>query len=364
MSETPVKTMVLALLRQARAEELDLLSTLTDAERAASGTPDRWSAKDSVAHIAAWRQRHAEKLATTLRGETPPTWTNMDLVNALNAERYPQHASEPWPAVAAYSERAYTSLLAQVEAMTEADLADSQRFPALHGDSLWGETLGNGVWHVYTHLIALAQSRGDQSRVQRLQAAELATQEAVARLEIERGATPVERAGGEYNLACRYALAGRAEEALAALRRSISARPELALHARHDDDFASLRDHPEFLALTSGAVDPGLVSAEEARSRSQAQTALVIDVRDPEEYAEGHVAGAVNIPVGALRERLSELPEGRLLVTYCNMRHRGTSRCEMAASLLAGEGYDARALDGGYPGWKQSGLPVVEPATT
>lgn len=362
MSETSVKSIVLALLRQARTHELELLATLTDADRAAAGNPERWSAKDSVAHIAAWRQRHAEKLATTLRGETPPTWTDMDLVNALNAEQYPLHASEPWPIVAAFSERAYTSLLSQVEAMTEADLAENGRFPALNGGSLWGETLGNGVWHVFTHLVALAQMRGDAAQVERLQSAELAAQEAVAGLEIARGATPTQRATSEYNMACRYALAGRTDDALAALRRALSARPELALHARHDGDFASLREHPGFIALTGAAVDPGLISAAEAQSQAQAHTALVIDVRDAKEYAEGHVAGAVNIPVGSLRERLAELPEGQLLVTYCNMRHRGTSRCEMAASLLAGEGYDARALDGGYPGWKQSGLPVVEPA--
>ena len=362
MSETPMKTMVLELLREARAQELAQLARLSESERVATGTPERWSARDNVAHIAAWRERHAEKLATTLRGDTPPIWTNMDHVNALNAAQFPLHASESWPVIAAFSERAYTALLSQVGAMSEEDLAENGRFPALNGDSLWGETLGNGVWHVYTHLVALAQSQGDQPQVERLQSAELAAQEAVARLEIARGATPAQRAGGEYNLACRYALSGRTDAALASLRRSLSGRPELALHARHDDDFASLREHPDFLALTSGAADPGLVSATETRSRVEARTALVIDVRDPEEYAEGHVAGAVNVPVGSLRERLAELPRERLLVTYCNMRHRGTSRCEMAASLLAGEGYDARALDGGYPGWKQSGLPVVEPA--
>ncbi len=43
------------------------------------------------------------------------------------------------------------------------------------------------------------------------------------------------------------------------------------------------------------------------------------------------------------------------------MFHRGTSRGERAASLLAQNGLDARALDGGYPGWKAAGLPVEEP---
>ncbi len=44
------------------------------------------------------------------------------------------------------------------------------------------------------------------------------------------------------------------------------------------------------------------------------------------------------------------------------MFHRGMSRGERAASLLTQSGFDARALDGGYPGWKQAGLPVEEAA--
>jgi rhodanese-related sulfurtransferase len=361
MSDTPVKSTVLALLRRARTEELDLIAALSESALAATGTPDMWSAKDTIAHIAAWRQRHADKLAATLCGDTPPRWTDMQVVDALNAEQYPRHAAEPWPAIATCSERAYNMLLAQVEGLSEQDLADSQRFPALHGESLWGETLGNGVWHPFTHMVALARARGDDARVAHLQAAELSAQEEVARLETARGASAGERAASEYNLACRYALAGRADSAITALRQALLLRPELALHARHDDDLTTLREHPAYLALTSGAGDAELITAEEARARANAGAAVVIDVREPSEYAEGHVAGAINIPLAGLHQRLAELPAGQTLVTYCNMRHRGASRCEMAASLLASRGYDARALDGGYPGWTQSGYPVEEP---
>lgn len=361
MSDTPVKTTVLALLRQARTEELDLIADLSESERAATGTSERLSAKDTIAHIAAWRLRHADKLATALRGDTPPRWTDMAVVDALNAEQYPIHAAEPWPAIAAFSERAYATLLAHVEGMSERDLADPERFPALNGDSLWGETLGNGVWHPFTHMIALSWARGDDARMAHLQAAELSAQEGVTRMVEAVGASASERAANEYNLACRYALAGRADSAFTALRQALNLRPELALHARHDDDFTTLREHPEFLALTSGAGDAEIIAAEDARARANAGVAVVIDVREPNEYAEGHVAGALNIPLGSLHQRLAEIPAGQTLVTYCNMRHRGASRCEMAVSLLAGRGYDARALDGGYPGWKQSGYPVEEP---
>lgn len=362
MSDTPVKTTVLALLRQARTEELDLIADLSEGERAAAGTPEIWSAKDTIAHIAVWRLRHADKLVTALRGDTPPRWTDMVVVDGLNTEQYPVHATESWAAIAAFSERTYATLLARVEGMSEQDLADPERFPALNGESLWGETLGNGVWHPFTHMVALARARGDDARVAHLQTAELAAQEEVTRMEAALGVSASERAASEYNLACRYALAGRADSAITALRQALLLRPELALHARHDDDLTTLREHPAYLALTSGARDAGLITAEDARTRASGGAAVVIDVREPNEYAEGHVAGALNMPLASLHQRLAELPAGQTLVTYCNMRHRGASRCEMAASLLAGRGYDARALDGGYPGWKQSGYPVEEPA--
>lgn len=87
---------------------------------------------------------------------------------------------------------------------------------------------------------------------------------------------------------------------------------------------------------------------------------LVIDVRGPKEYAAGHVLGAVNIPLGQLPKKLSKLSREQLVVTYCNMHHRGSSRGEQAAALLREKGYQAQALDGGYPRWKEVGLPVEE----
>jgi rhodanese-related sulfurtransferase len=90
---------------------------------------------------------------------------------------------------------------------------------------------------------------------------------------------------------------------------------------------------------------------------------MVIDVRGPKEYAAGHVAGAVNIPLSQLPKKLKRISREGLVVTYCNMHHRGESRGERAAALLRENGYDARALDGGYPVWKEAGLPVAEAAS-
>jgi rhodanese-related sulfurtransferase len=84
---------------------------------------------------------------------------------------------------------------------------------------------------------------------------------------------------------------------------------------------------------------------------------LVVDVRAPKEYAAGHVAGAINIPLEQVEIQIGELPADQLVVTYCNMHHPGHSRGEEAAALLSRHGIQAMALQGGFPAWKEAELP-------
>jgi NADPH-dependent 2,4-dienoyl-CoA reductase/sulfur reductase-like enzyme/rhodanese-related sulfurtransferase len=84
---------------------------------------------------------------------------------------------------------------------------------------------------------------------------------------------------------------------------------------------------------------------------------LLLDVREPDELAElGRLAGAINIPLGRLRDRLGELPHDRRIVTYCQKGQRGY----LAACLLHGRGFDEVAnLRGGFLQAELNGLPVV-----
>lgn len=74
--------------------------------------------------------------------------------------------------------------------------------------------------------------------------------------------------------------------------------------------------------------------------------ARLIDVRRPDEFAAGHIPGAVNRPLDELRERLGELPDAPLIV-HCQVGQRGHT----AARLLGQHGFDVRNLDGGYATW-------------
>ncbi len=84
---------------------------------------------------------------------------------------------------------------------------------------------------------------------------------------------------------------------------------------------------------------------------------LVLDVRTPEEYAEGHVPGALNIPHTEVAARLDELApyRDREIVLYC----RSGRRAGIAAEVLKEAGFSRLAhLSGDMPGWAARGLPV------
>jgi rhodanese-related sulfurtransferase len=98
------------------------------------------------------------------------------------------------------------------------------------------------------------------------------------------------------------------------------------------------------------------VPARELLDRARKGLVTVLDVRPPEEFAAGHVPGAINIPVHELEKRLAELPKRREVVAYC----RGPY-CLMsydAVDLLRRKGLKARRLEDGLPEWRLAGLPV------
>ncbi|NAZ83229.1 rhodanese-like domain-containing protein [Kineococcus sp. R8] len=81
----------------------------------------------------------------------------------------------------------------------------------------------------------------------------------------------------------------------------------------------------------------------------------VVDVREDEEWAAGHISDARHIPLGQLRTRLGELAPERVLVTVC----RSGKRSAKAHALLTAAGRRVDDLDGGMQAWAAAGLPVV-----
>jgi rhodanese-related sulfurtransferase len=110
----------------------------------------------------------------------------------------------------------------------------------------------------------------------------------------------------------------------------------------------------EFFAGADG-LEP--IESAELLRRERAGHVVVIDVRPAEEYAAGHIAGALSVPLADLERRLADLPRGKRIVAYC----RGPY-CVLAAQAvhrLRRRGRDARRLHDGYPEWRDAGLPVT-----
>lgn len=85
-----------------------------------------------------------------------------------------------------------------------------------------------------------------------------------------------------------------------------------------------------------------------------APDAHVLDVREPDEWAAGHVPGAQHVPLGELAARAAELPEDRELVVVC----RGGGRSSRATAYLRAAGRQAVNLEGGMQAWAAAGKPM------
>jgi rhodanese-related sulfurtransferase len=106
-------------------------------------------------------------------------------------------------------------------------------------------------------------------------------------------------------------------------------------------------------ALFSGGASS--ISTADAKTRvDQEKNLYILDVRQPDEFAAGHIAGAKLIPLNELNSRINELPKEKPILCVC----RSGSRSGMATSQLSRAGYDVVNLKGGMIGWQMAGYPV------
>ena len=99
------------------------------------------------------------------------------------------------------------------------------------------------------------------------------------------------------------------------------------------------------------------IPRSELIDRLRSGTAMVLDVRPEDEFRQGHLPGALSIPLAQLERRLAELSADREIVAYC----RGPW-CVLsfeAVGALRQRGYRARRLEDGFPEWKVAGLPIA-----
>jgi rhodanese-related sulfurtransferase len=109
-----------------------------------------------------------------------------------------------------------------------------------------------------------------------------------------------------------------------------------------------------FLSKLFGPPVPSIEATTVQAKLNEKPKPLVLDVREPSEYAAGHIAGSTLIPLHQLPGRLSELPKDREIICVCASGSRSSS----AARRLASEGYTVLNLSGGLSRWQRAGLPV------
>ena len=100
------------------------------------------------------------------------------------------------------------------------------------------------------------------------------------------------------------------------------------------------------------------IPATELLKQAKQDLITVLDVRPKEEYAAGHVRGAINIPIEELEQHLQQLDCSHEIVAYCRGPH-----CILAFDAVAQlrqKGFQARRLEHGYPEWKIAGLPIED----
>jgi rhodanese-related sulfurtransferase/DNA-binding transcriptional ArsR family regulator len=98
------------------------------------------------------------------------------------------------------------------------------------------------------------------------------------------------------------------------------------------------------------------VSRSDLLDRLKAGLVTVLDVRPEDEFALGHVPGAINIPLAELEQRLAELDPDQEIVAYCRGPYCVLSY--EAVAMLRARGFKIRRLEDGLPEWRAAGLPV------
>jgi hypothetical protein len=168
MSETPTIATLLRLMEQARTDEAALIAGLSETERTAAGTTERWSAKDLVAHIAGWQAYVVALLEAALAGQAPQPAGN---VQAFNDRLFTRWYDRPWDEVLDFAQAQRAQIAALLPRFSEADLTDPNRYPWRNGEPLARNVWIDVYWHPEIHLADHYAQHGNEAAASRLRAA-------------------------------------------------------------------------------------------------------------------------------------------------------------------------------------------------
>ena len=239
MSERTLKPRILQLLKRAHQDVSDIWDGLPAADRAQVGQPDRWAAKDLLAHLAGWNGRMNRRMANMPDGDSPNELEELDRINAV---LFAANRTRTWLELRDEDQRAFEELLRAVDSMSEEDLTLPGRLAWAGTRPAWMGLLGNAHWHPYHHLCMYLVEHGHLEQATQIQ-------EAMVRdlLALDQG--DQHKGTALYNLACFYALTHRPQQAIENLREALPLAPSLVEWSKQDSDLDSLREVEDFKAL-------------------------------------------------------------------------------------------------------------------
>lgn len=233
----PQKSEIIHAITHSREQARCFAQSLSAAERAASGTRERWAARDILWHIGVGLRKWSADLVAARAGQAPEIpgedW---------NDTHFAQYQDRSWDEIDALLETGYAELLEQVQALSEEDWRSPQCFPWMQGGEPWQHILDMGFVHPLTHLFQANFARGELDGAR-------AAADLLGRVEAALFDDSGWQMAVHYQQACFAAQLGDTGQALDHLAAALARNPDLKAWAREDPNLAALRGAEGFEEL-------------------------------------------------------------------------------------------------------------------
>jgi tetratricopeptide (TPR) repeat protein len=236
MTTLNLKEKIVDLFDQASREEQAFLAILSDEQRAVVGTPEHWSAKDIIIHIAVWKEHMVKSLEAEVQGLPYTAFNDFD---KSNLEIFNNHRYDTWTQAIKLSEKAVQELVRKTQSLYANDLTNTQLLSFQRDRPLWWLIVMNGFYHPIDHLSRYYIQHGMEH-----EGLNYGTQIQEEAAELLKGLddSPGWLGCLAYNLACHYAQAEEKEKARQILEEALQLSPQLLEWSKQDPDLASIRE--------------------------------------------------------------------------------------------------------------------------
>jgi tetratricopeptide (TPR) repeat protein len=237
-----LKSNLLALYLHQDEECKRFISALSAAEIEFEGTPETWSVKDIIAHIATWNRKMARTLELAARGDTPEPYGN--LIDE-NAEMFEQNRDLAWSETLEMRTLSMDRLVTAIMVLPEQDLANPDRYSWQNGRPLYRTVVYVTYYHAMSHLAEFYVKSGERNYADQIQ-------ERAADLQRRLDKSQGWQAGVAYNLACYYSVNGNLAQAVSGLEEAFELNPDLIQWSKKDSEIDPLKNEPGYLKLLTG----------------------------------------------------------------------------------------------------------------